>query len=81
MRSKQKTALFLSLGLPLLAAGAAVLMTETPVKADGDCVYASQHYSEGACLKSVCTPPAAQQCAFNAGMYYWTDCQSCTPPL
>jgi hypothetical protein len=78
---KQRAALSLSLGLPLAALTASLVLTEKPLLADCNCLYAGQQYSQGACIQSVCAPGYSQLCYVNFNQCMWSSCNGCTPPL
>jgi hypothetical protein len=72
-RVKQVVAGALAVGLPLAATVMFMLMS-APVYADGGiCIYAGQEYSEGGCVRSVCTAPEVQMCVGGV----WTGCRPC----
>jgi len=77
METKQKTLLGCAFGMPIVAA-MMIAAAPAPLKADADCLYAGESYSEGACVESVCVDPYwGQKCLGGR----WSSCTNCTTPL
>jgi hypothetical protein len=78
MNRKQKVSMILAMALALVAVAVFLLAAPLPAAADcqsGQCVYASQCYSQGACIAASCTGDKGQNCE-SGGV--WGICGSCT---
>jgi hypothetical protein len=60
----------------LAAATAAVVFAlfSVPVRASATCTYETKTYSQGACIRSICESPFAQQCQEDGS---WGNCKGC----